>query len=142
MSERGKEREKGGRERDPHARFEFAIIMALLVKLSISQVIYVDCSSRASSSLFPSLYLSVPLSFSFCPLPCPFNCSYPTHLVHPMSIADLFDLIYMIDLRFGPKWRRSARGTGSYMFSFSALVIRRLSLCEKRALPSSIINCF
>lgn len=40
--------------------FEFAIIMAFLVKLSISQVIYVDCSSRrASTPLSLSISISV-----------------------------------------------------------------------------------
>ena len=43
--------------------FEFAIIMALLVKLSISQVIYVDCSSRRATPSLSSPLLFVYLSY-------------------------------------------------------------------------------
>lgn len=87
---RTREQERQGTLRARY--FEFAIIMALLVKLSISQVIYVDCSSRCAST---SLYLSFPLSvYIFCLLctlsflrcNCP-HCEYSR--IHGASLIHL-----------------------------------------------------
>lgn len=143
--EKESEREKGFY---PRARyFEFAIIMALLVKLSISQVIYVDCSSHRASSFFfsPFLSLAVLLSLFICLrvlflsppitlLTLYIRCRSPISISSTCSSNDRSSLWLQVE--------KKCLGHGPYVFPFSTLVIRRSSLCEKRALLPSIINCF
>lgn len=69
--------------------FKFAIIMAFLVKLSISQVIYVDCSSRRASTPLP-LYLCIYFVSSLSLSDRNFlhwNCSWIMYWVWILSIS-------------------------------------------------------